>query len=118
MTINDEFFKKTQENLKRIKAQNNQKTMKSYNIETKSASLEAEENNEDTHDEQDAPVISLADFRRKKLTTVQNKVVPAEESRYSQETTEDRLQRIKDSIQRINNLMSELNSVNNTGTKK
>lgn len=103
MTINDEFFKKTQENLRRIKAQNNNKTMKSYNIDGKA---EAEElvSAQPQKTQQEDNVIVVVDFRNKKsLNTSSTKEVLSVEERYK---------RIGDSIDRINALMKRLEEQN------
>jgi lipopolysaccharide export LptBFGC system permease protein LptF len=103
MTINDEFFKKTQENLRRIKAQNNQKTMKNYGIDGKSEAEELPSTQPQTTQEGNVIVV---DFKnRKGLNTSAPKAVVSEE---------ERLKRIKQSIQNINNLMSELRERNKT----
>jgi lipopolysaccharide export LptBFGC system permease protein LptF len=95
MTINDEFFKKTQENLRRIKAQNNQKTMKNYGIDGKSEAEELPSTQPQTTQEDNVIVV---DFRNKKSLV----------------SEEERLKRIKQSIQNINALMKELNERNKT----
>lgn len=96
MTINDAFFKKTQENLRRIKAQNNQKTMKNYNIDGKS---EAEElpSTQPQVEQQDVNNVITVDFQKK--------------SKYNEHEAnlEARYDKIAKSIQRINKLMEELN---------
>jgi hypothetical protein len=94
MTINDEFFKKNQENLRRIKAQNNDKTMKSYNIDGKA---EAQKLEPAVQEQEDNNVI-VVDFRRKSLTPPPPPTLSVEE----------RYKRIGESIDRINALMKQL----------
>jgi hypothetical protein len=100
MTINDEFFKKTQENLRRIKAQNNQKTMQNYNIDGKT---EAQNLSEPQQTQQEDNVI-VVDFRSKK--SLNTPAAPKKEA------PEERMERIRQSIQNINALMKELNERN------
>jgi len=97
MIINDEFFKKTQENLRRIRVQNNKKTMKNYGIDEKS---EAEEL-PSTHQLEEDNVI-VVDFKNKKGLNAP-KVEVSEEERFK---------RIRQSIQNINALMDELKERN------
>lgn len=102
MTINDEFFKKTQENLRRIKAQNNQKTMKSYNIDGKAEAEELVSAQPQKTQQEDNVIV--VDFRNKKsLNTSSTKEVLSVEERYK---------RIGDSIDRINALMKRLEEQN------
>lgn len=100
MTINDEFFKKTQENLRRIKAQNNKKTLKNYNIDGKAEAEELSSTQPQQQDQQQDNVI-VVDFQKK--------------SKYNQEEAnlEARYNKITKSIERINKLMEELNQRNN-----
>lgn len=102
MTINDEFFKKTQENLRRIKAQNNQKTMKNYNIDGKAEELSSTQPQKSQQEEN----VIVVDFRNKKSLNA-----PAPKAEVSEE---ERLKRIKQSIQNINALMDELRERNKT----
>ena len=101
MTTNNEFFKKTQENLRRIKAENNKKTLRSYNIDGK-AEGETEQKTTTTSRNN---VISLADYKKNKAP-----VQPVPEK--VELSVEDRYKRISESIQRINKLMTELESTN------
>lgn len=102
MTINDEFFKKTQENLRRIKAQNNNKTMKSYNIDGKAEAEELVSAQPQKTQQEDNVIV--VDFRNKKsLNTSSTKEVLSVEERYK---------RIGDSIDRINALMKRLEEQN------
>ena len=103
MTINDEFFKKTQKNLRRIKAQNNQKTMKSYNIDGRA---EAEELPSTQPQKTQQENVIVVDFRNKKSLNTPAPIVHVSE--------EERLKRIKQSIQNINALMDELRERNKT----
>lgn len=104
MTINDEYFKKTQENLRRIKSQNNNKTMKSYNIDGKAEAEELPSKQPQKTQQEDNVIV--VDFRNKKsLNTPAPKVEVSEE---------ERLKRIKQSIQNINALMDELRERNKT----
>jgi hypothetical protein len=105
MTINDEFFKKTQENLRRIKAQNNQKTLKSYNIDGKAEAEELSVQEESTITSSDN-VVSLDAFKRKKQVASQPKSTKVELS------TEERMKRVGESIKRINDLMEQLEKNN------
>lgn len=107
MSTNDEFFKKTQENLRRIKAQNNQKTMKNYNIDGKAEAEELQSTKprvqaQQTQKKEDNVII--VDFKNKK--EINNSASKKEI------TEEERLKRIKESIQNINALMEELNKRN------
>lgn len=106
MTTNNEFFKKTQENLRRIKAENNKKTLRSYNIDGK-AEGETEQKTTTTSKNN---VISLADYKKNK-TPVQ----PVSEK--VELSVEERYKRISESIQRINKLMTELESTNKKEVK-
>lgn len=102
MTINDEFFKKTQENLKRIKAQNNQKTLKTYKIDGKAEELPSTQPSKPQQQENN--VVSLDAFRKNKEPKTVKKEEPLEE----------RQKRIAESIKRINNLMEQLQNNNRT----
>lgn len=101
MTINDEFFKKTQENLRRIKAQNNNKTMKSYNIDGKAEAEELVSAQPQKTQQEDNVIV--VDFRNKKSLNTSSKEVLSIEERYK---------RIGDSIDRINALMMKLEEQN------
>jgi len=104
MTINDEFFKKTQENLKKIKAQNNQKTLKSYNIDGKAEEVEELPSTQPSQPQETTNnVVSLADFRK-------NKKDIAIKSNLS---LEERHKRISETVKRINSLMDQLQKNNN-----
>lgn len=104
MTINNEFFKKTQENLRRIKAENNQKTFKSYNIDGKAEAEELSAQEEPTTTSSDN-VVSFDAFRRKKQVASQPKSIKVE-------STEERMKRVGESIKRINDLMEQLEKNN------
>ena len=104
MTINDEFFKKTQENLRRIKAQNNSKTMKNYNIDGKAEAEELPSTQPQKTQQEDNVIV--VDFRNKKSLNTPAPIVHVSE--------EERLKRIKQSIQNINALMDELRERNKT----
>lgn len=109
MTINDEFFKKTQENLKKIKAQNNQKTFKSYNIDGKAEAEElpsTQPSKPEPTQETTNNVVNLADFRKNKEKDVVIK---------SNLSIEERHKRIAESIKRVHDLMDQLQK-NNTRT--
>jgi hypothetical protein len=103
MTINDEFFKKTQENLRRIKAQNNKKTLKNYNIDGKAEAEELPSTQPQVQQQPQQQVqqqdnVIVVDFQKK--------------SKYNQEEAnlEARYNKIAKSIQRINKLMQELSN--------
>lgn len=106
MTINDEFFKKTQENLKKIKAQNNKYTLKTYNIKEESAEElpSAQPVTPEPTETQDN-VVSLDAFRKKQVAS-QPKTSRVELS------TEERMKRVAESINRINDLMDQLEKNN------
>jgi hypothetical protein len=107
MTINDEFFKKTQENLRRIKAQNNQKTLNSYNIDGKAEEVEELLSTQPSQPQETTNnVVSLADFRKNKEKDLVIK---------SNLSTEERHKRIAESIKRVHDLMDQLQK-NNTRT--
>lgn len=103
MTINDEFFKKTQENLRRIKAQNNKKTMKNYNIDGKAEAQNLSEPQQTQQEDNDNVIV--VDFKRKKSLNT-----PA--ALKKEVSPEERMERIRQSIQNINALMKELNERN------
>ena len=107
MTINDEFFKKTQENLRRIKAQDNQYTLKKYNIkEGEAEELPSTQPVKTEPTETQDNVVSLDAFRNKKQVASQPKSTKVEIS------TEERMKRVAESVQRINDLMSQLEKNN------
>lgn len=103
MTINDEFFKKTQENLKKIKAQNNQKTLKSYNIDGKAEKVEELPSTQPSKPAQDNTnnVVNLADFRKNKDVVIKSSL-----------SLEERHKRIAESIKRVHDLMDQLQKNN------
>ena len=105
MTINDEFFKKTQENLKKIKAQNNQKTLKSYNIDGKVEEVEELPSTQPSKPAQETTnnVVNLSDFRKNKEKDVAIK---------TNLSLEERQKRITETVKRINDLMSQLQKNN------
>ena len=106
MTINDEFFKKTQENLRRIKAQDNQYTLKKYNIKDEAEELPSTQPAAPEPTESTDNVVSLDAFRNKKQVANQPKSTKVEIS------TEERMKRVAESINRINDLMSQLEKNN------
>jgi len=106
MTINDEFFKKTQENLRRIKAQDNQYTLKKYNIKGEAEELPSTQSAAPEPTEPTDNVVSLDAFRNKKQVANQPKSTKVEIS------TEERMKRVAESINRINDLMSQLKKNN------
>lgn len=101
MTINNEFFKRTQENMKKIRAENNALTKKVYRIDEK----EKKENKTNkTNSDVNSNVIRV-DFSKgsqKQLTSSKEVSIDIEE----------RYKRIGESIQRINSLMRELEEKN------
>jgi len=107
MTINDEFFKKTQENLKKIKAQNNKYTLKTYNIDGKAEAEELPSTQPVTPEptETQDNVVSLDAFRKKQVAS-QTKTSRVELS------IEERMKRVAESINRINDLMDQLEKNN------
>jgi hypothetical protein len=105
MTINDEFFKKTQENLKKIKQRDNQYTLKKYNIKDEAEELPSTQPVKTEPTTQDN-VVSLDAFRNKKQVASQPKTSRVELS------TEERMKRVAESINRINDLMSQLEKNN------
>lgn len=107
MTINDEFFKKTQENLKKIKAKNNELTLKSYRINGKAEELPSTQPQQPKQP-QENNVVSLDSFKKKK-----EELQP--KSNNSELSLEERQKRITDSVQRINDLLIQLQK-NNTRT--
>jgi hypothetical protein len=107
MTINDEFFKKTQENLKKIKQQDNQYTLKKYNIKDEAEELPSTQPVKTEPTEPTEPtdnVVSLDAFRNKKQVAKQPKSTKI--------STEERMKRVAESINRINDLMSQLEKNN------
>lgn len=102
MTINDEFFKKTQENLRRIKSQNNQKTMKSYAISGKAEAEELPSTQPQKTQREDNVIV--VDFKKKKSLNTQE----------DSASEEERLARIGERIKTINALMDELRERNKT----
>lgn len=104
MTTNDEFFKKTQENLRRIKAENNKKTMKIYKIDGKAEELPSTQPSKPQQPQQENNVVSLDAFRKNKEPKTVKKEEPLEE----------RQKRIAESIKRINDLMEQLQNNNRT----
>ena len=107
MTINDEFFKKTQENLKKIKQQDNQYTLKKYNIkEDEAEELPSTQSVKSEPTKNQDNVVSLDAFRNKKQVASQPKSTKVELS------TEERMKRVSESVQRINDLMSQLEKNN------
>ena len=105
MTINDEFFKKTQENLKKIKQQDNQYTLKKYNIKDEAEELPSTQPAAPEPTEPTNNVVSLDAFRKKQVAN-QPKSTKVEIS------TEERMKRVAESINRINDLMSQLEKNN------
>jgi hypothetical protein len=103
MTINDEFFKKTQENIKKIKKQDNQYTLKKYNIKDEAEELPSTQPVKTEPTTQDN-VVSLDAY--KKQVASQPKTSRVELS------TEERMKRVAESINRINDLMSQLEKNN------
>ena len=106
MTINDEFFKKTQENLKKIKQQDNQYTLKKYNIKDDAEELPSTQPVKSEPTKIQDNVVSLDAFRNKKQVASQPKFTKVELS------TEERMKRVAESVQRINDLMSQLEKNN------
>ena len=105
MTINDEFFKKTQENLKKIKQQDNKYTLKKYNIkEGEAEELPSTQSKTKSTQETTNNVVNLADFRKNKEKDVVIK---------SNLSLEERHKRIAESIKKVNDLMSQLQKNNN-----
>lgn len=104
MTINDEFFKKTQENLKKIKEKNNQYTLKKYNIKDEAEELPSTQPSKTEPVQQTTNnVVNLADFRKTKEKDVVIK---------SNLSLEERYARIAESVKRINNYINELEKNN------
>lgn len=98
MTINDEFFKKTQENLRRIKAENNKTTFKNYRIDGKAEEAEELPSTQPLPQKTTNNVVNLSDFRKNKEKDVPKVNISLEE----------RQKRIAESVKRINDLMDEL----------
>ena len=108
MTINNDFYKRTQENLRKIKAQNNKSTLKNYNIDGKVEdllSVQVDSTEEPVITSSDN-VVSLDAFKRKKQVASQPKSTKVELS------TEERMKRVGESIKRINDLMEQLEKNN------
>jgi hypothetical protein len=96
MTINDQFFKQTQENLRRIKAENNKTTFAIYKIDGKAEELPS---TQPSKPQETTNVVSLANYRKNKENAEENA---------RQVSLEERQKRISESIKRINSLMEEL----------
>lgn len=106
MTINDEFFKKTQENLKKIKQKDNQYTLEKYNMKDKAEELPSTQPAAPEPTEPTDNVVSLDAFRNKKQVAKKSKSTKVEIS------AEERMKRVAESINRINDLMSQLEKNN------